>query len=104
MADTSWLSLSLKGGVWLGSSPARCSRTPRGMLAAAFASVGEPSIERAIAFESAAMRRPANAGDGNREPSVQRGAGLFTASLVYGAHSAPIQLGFCPRLWACGRI
>ncbi len=58
-----------------------------GMLAAAFASVaGEPSIERAIAFESAA-----DAAAGQTpvteivSRSVQRGAGLFTASLVYGA-------------------
>jgi hypothetical protein len=58
-----------------------------GMLAAAFASVaGEPSIERAIAFESAA---DAAAGQTPATEivsrSVQRGAGLFTASLVYGA-------------------
>jgi hypothetical protein len=57
------------------------------MLAAAFASVaGEPSIERAIAFESAA---DAAAGQTPATEivsrSVQRGAGLFTASLVYGA-------------------
>jgi len=58
-----------------------------GMLAAAFASVaGEPSIERAIVFESAA---DAAAGQPPAPEivsrSVQRGAGLFTASLVYGA-------------------
>jgi hypothetical protein len=57
------------------------------LLAAAFASVaGEPSIERAIAFESAA---DAAAGQPPAPEivsrSVQRGAGLFTASLVYGA-------------------
>jgi hypothetical protein len=57
------------------------------MLAAAFASVaGEPSIERAIAFESAA---DAAAGQMPATEivsrSVQCGAGLFTASLVYGA-------------------
>ena len=58
-----------------------------GLVAAAFASVaGEPSIERAIAFESAA---DAAAGQTPATEivsrSVQRGAGLFTASLVYGA-------------------
>jgi hypothetical protein len=57
------------------------------MLAAVFASVaGEPSIERAIAFESAAdaaaEQTPATE---IVSRSVQRGAGLFTASLVYGA-------------------
>ena len=59
-----------------------------GFLAAGFAScAGEPSIERAIAFESAANEA---AGQLPPEPeivsrSVQRGAGLFTASIVYGA-------------------
>jgi len=58
-----------------------------GLVAAAFASVaGEPSIERAIAFESAT---DAAAGQSPAPEivsrSVQRGAGLFTASLVYGA-------------------
>ncbi len=59
-----------------------------GFLAAGFAScTGEPSIERAIAFESAANEA---AGRLPPEPeivsrSVQRGAGLFTASIVYGA-------------------
>jgi len=58
-----------------------------GLFAAAFASVaGEPSIERAIAFESAA---DAAAGQPPAPEivsrSVQRGAGLFTASLIYGA-------------------
>jgi hypothetical protein len=57
-----------------------------GFLAAGFASVaGEPSIERAIAFENAADEAVGHA----PEPeivgrSVQRGAGLFTASVVYG--------------------
>jgi hypothetical protein len=58
-----------------------------GLLAAAFAFVaGEPSIERAIAFERAA---DAAAGQSPApeivSQSVQRGAGLFTVSLVYGA-------------------
>jgi hypothetical protein len=58
-----------------------------GFLAAGFAFVaGEPSIERAIAFEHAADAAVGRA----PEPeivrrSVQRGAGLFTASVVYGA-------------------
>jgi predicted cobalt transporter CbtA len=58
-----------------------------GLLAGSFASfAGEPSIERAIAFESATAQA---AGD-LHEPevvsrTVQRGAGLFTASIVYGA-------------------
>jgi hypothetical protein len=58
-----------------------------GLLAAAFASVaGEPSIERAIAFERAA---DAAAGQSPAPEivsrSVQRGAGLLTAYLVHGA-------------------
>lgn len=58
-----------------------------GLLAAGFASfAGEPSIERAIAFESAAEQTAGQP----PEPEivsrgVQRGAGLFTASVVYGA-------------------
>jgi predicted cobalt transporter CbtA len=58
-----------------------------GILAAGFASfAGEPSIERAIAFESAADQAAGQL----PEPaivsrSVQRGAGLFIASVVYGA-------------------
>jgi hypothetical protein len=57
-----------------------------GFLAAGFASVaGERSIERAIAFENATDEAAGRA----PEPeivgrSVQRGAGLFTASAVYG--------------------
>ena len=58
-----------------------------GLLAASFASfASEPSIERAIAFESA----KAQAARDLPEPEVvsrdvQRGAGLFAASIVYGA-------------------
>ena len=58
-----------------------------GLLAAAFSFfAGEPSIERAIAFETAMEQAEAQP----RTPeivsrSVQRGAGLLTASIVYGA-------------------
>jgi predicted cobalt transporter CbtA len=58
-----------------------------GLLAAGFSSfAGEPSIERAIAFENAANQAAGQL----PEPeivsrSVQRGAGLFTASVIYGA-------------------
>lgn len=58
-----------------------------GLLAACFAALaGEPSIERAIAFESAALEAAGQA----PEPSivsreVQRGAGLLTAGAIYGA-------------------
>ncbi|MGH6813500.1 MAG: CbtA family protein [Methylocella sp.] len=58
-----------------------------GILAAGFSVLaGEPSIERAIAFETAMERAAAQP----PEPpivsrSVQRGAGLLTAHIVYGA-------------------
>ena len=58
-----------------------------GLLAAGFSFLaGEPSIERAIAFETAMEQAEAQP----RTPeivsrSVQRGAGLLTASIVYGA-------------------
>jgi predicted cobalt transporter CbtA len=58
-----------------------------GLLAAVFSGfAGEPSIERAIAYERAADQAAGLA----PEPeivsrSVQRGAGLFTASAIYGA-------------------
>lgn len=58
-----------------------------GLLASAFgALVGEPSIARAIAYESAA----AQAAGAPPEPEIvsrelQRGAGLLTAGAVYGA-------------------
>ncbi|WP_026608098.1 CbtA family protein [Methylocapsa acidiphila] len=58
-----------------------------GLLAAAFGALaGEPSIERAIAYESAA----AQAAGEPPEPEivsrdVQRGPGLFAAAMVYGA-------------------
>ena len=58
-----------------------------GFLAAGFASnAGEPPIERAIAFENTADQvagQPPGAEIVSR--SVQRGAGLFIASVVYGA-------------------
>jgi hypothetical protein len=58
-----------------------------GLLAAGFSFLaGEPSIERAIAFETA--REPAAAQPSMPEivsRSVQRGAGLLTAYIVYGA-------------------
>src|SRR5450631_3600311 len=58
-----------------------------GLLAAGFSYLaGEPSIERAIAFESAADQaagQPPAPEIVSR--SVQRGIGLFTASIVYGA-------------------
>jgi len=58
-----------------------------GLFAAGFSAVaGEPSIERAIVFENAADE----AAGQSPEPEIvsrnlQRGAGLFTASLIYGA-------------------
>ncbi|MGH6837338.1 MAG: CbtA family protein [Methylocella sp.] len=58
-----------------------------GLLAAGFSFLaGEPSIERAIAFETAMEQAEAQ----QPQPpivsrSVQRGAGLLTASIVYGA-------------------
>jgi predicted cobalt transporter CbtA len=58
-----------------------------GLLAAVFSGfAGEPSIEHAIAYESAADLAAGHA----PEPeivsrSVQRSAGLFTASVIYGA-------------------
>ena len=58
-----------------------------GLLAAGFSFLaGEPSIERAIAFETAmepAAARPSMPEIVSR--SVQRGAGLLTAYIVYGA-------------------
>jgi len=58
-----------------------------GLLAAMFgALIGEPSIERAIAYESAAAQaagEPPEPAIVSRE--VQRGAGLLTAGAVYGA-------------------
>ena len=58
-----------------------------GLLAAGFSFLaGEPSIERAIAFETAveqAAAQPAQPEIVSR--SVQRGAGLLTAYVVYGA-------------------
>lgn len=58
-----------------------------GLLAASFSFVtAEPSIERAIAFERAAEVSEGHAPEAEIiSRSVQRGAGLFTASLVYGA-------------------
>ncbi len=75
-----------------------------GLLAAAFgALVGEPSIERAIAYESAAAQA---AGEIQEPPivsrDVQRGAGLLTAGAIYGAAIGGIfGLGFA---FAYGRI
>ncbi|WOJ88308.1 CbtA family protein [Methylocapsa polymorpha] len=58
-----------------------------GLLAVMFgALIGEPSIERAIAYESAAAQaagEPPEPAIVSRE--VQRGAGLLTAGAVYGA-------------------
>jgi hypothetical protein len=90
MGGTSWLFLVTKGAACVVSGlllRGLLAGLFAGFLAAGFASVaGEPSIERAIAIESAA---DAAAGQ-SPEPqivsrSVQRGAGLFTASLIYGA-------------------
>ena len=58
-----------------------------GLLAAGFSFLaGEPSIERAIAFETAMERAAAQPSEPEIVTrSVQRGAGLLTAYIVYGA-------------------
>ncbi len=58
-----------------------------GLLAAGFSFLaGEPSIDRAIAFETAAEQATAQPPKPEIiSRSVQRGAGLLTANIVYGA-------------------
>lgn len=58
-----------------------------GLLAAGFSFLaGEPSIERAIAFETATEQAAAQPSEPEIvSRSTQRGAGLFTAYIVYGA-------------------
>jgi len=58
-----------------------------GLLAAGFSFLaGEPSIERAIAFETAMEQAAAQPSEPEIvSRSVQRGAGLLTAYIVYGA-------------------
>jgi len=58
-----------------------------GLLAAGFSFLaGEPSIERAIAFETAVEQAAAQPSEPEIvSRSVQRGAGLLTAYVVYGA-------------------
>ena len=79
MVSGTWLVVCFCGGSSRGSS--------RGSIAAVFSGfAGEPSIERAIAYESAAEQ----AAGLIPEPEIvsrntQRGAGLFTASAIYGA-------------------
>ncbi len=84
-----WVSLVTKGARMVGGLLLRglLAGIIAGLFAAGFLSfAGEPSIERAIAYESAA-----NSVSGHMaEPelvsrSVQRGAGLWIASTVYGA-------------------
>jgi hypothetical protein len=90
MGATSWPSLVTNGGGRVVSGlllRGLIAGLLAGFLAAGFAFVaGEPSIERAIAFEHVADAEAGRA----PEPeivrrSVQRGTGLFTASVVYGA-------------------